>query len=187
VDSPIETRIAYVARGQGGHVTTEQLLALGLSRQSIQRKRTKGHFIPVHRGVYAVGHLPTLPIDRAKGALLAVGPGAVLSHGSAATLWEMDSTWTFPFEVIVPSKRCVNAITVHRSAALNRKDLRTHKGLRVTSPARTILDIASRLSDKRLTRIVNDSRISKRLRLSDLEDVLARFPRHPGTRRCGRL
>jgi Transcriptional regulator, AbiEi antitoxin len=183
VDALIETRIASVARGQGGHVTREQLLALGLSRQSIQRKLAKGQLIPVYRGVYAVGHLPTLPIDRAKGALLAAGRCAVLSQGSAATLWGMDSTWTFPLEVIVPSKRCVPGINVHRSTSLIRTDLRTHKGVRVTSPARTLLDIAPHLSEKRLSRIVNDARIANRLRLADLADVLARFPRHRGAKR----
>jgi hypothetical protein len=67
---------------------------------------------------------------------------------------------------------------------MTRADVRTHFGIRVTSPARTVLDCAADLSARRLARIVNDGRRSGLVRLSALTDVIQRFPRHPG---CARL
>ena len=120
--------------------------------------------------------------DRAYAAVLACGPGAVLSHGSAASLWGIYDRWWAPFEVIVETARRRPGIRAHR-AALTGSDIRRHLGIRVTSPARTILDIAPRLTDKALTRAVNDQRIARRLKLDHLAELIARLPRHRGASR----
>jgi hypothetical protein len=98
------------------------------------------------------------------------------------SLWGWDKHWSLPFEVTVTTHRQRKGIRTHRSTALTRRDVRIHYGIRVTSPARTILDVAPRYSDRRLTRLVNDARRSNHLRLPDLRDLLERFPRHPGAR-----
>jgi very-short-patch-repair endonuclease len=177
----IDRKIAALAARQRGYITRSQLLKLGLSEKAIRYRIRTGRLIPVYAGVYAVGHLPTLPQDRAVGALLACGPDAVLSHGSAATLWGIFSHWETPFEVTVPSVRQPRGIVVHR-AKLERPDMTRQAGIRVTSPARTTLDVAPRLTDRHLTRAVNDLR-HRYLRLHELADVIARFPRHPGSAR----
>ena len=163
-----------------------QLMKLGLSEKAVRHRVRIGRLIPVHAGVYAVGHLPTLPQDRAVAALLACGPGAVLSHGSAATLWGIRSHWEMPFEVTVASLRRPRGVRVHR-AKLERRDATRQLGLAVTSPARTVLDVAPRLSDKALARAVNDLRHQNRLRVHELADVLRRFPRSPGAARVRRF
>src|SRR4051794_25262564 len=86
MDERIDRQIAAVARRRGGHVTRRQLLALGLTSRQIDSRIERGWLIPAYRGVYAVGHRPVLPVDRAHGALLAAGPKTVLSHRSAASL-----------------------------------------------------------------------------------------------------
>lgn len=58
-----------------------------------------------------------------------------------------------------------------------------HLGIRVTSPARTLLDIAPRVRDKTLTRGVNDLRHARRVTIEQVADVLERYPRHPGAPR----
>jgi hypothetical protein len=85
--------------------------------------------------------------------------------------------------VTVPGQRRPAGITVHRCSRLLPRDTRTRQGIRVTSPARTLLDAAPTLSDKQLARAVNDLRHMKELRLTDLEDVVTRFTRHPGAAR----
>ena len=160
----------------------KQLLKLGLSGDQIDYRIKVGRLIPVYAGVYAVGHLPTLPQDRAFGALLACGPHAVLSHGSAASLWGIFRTWDMPFEVTVPSPRRRRGIRIHR-AALTRADITVHFGIRVTSAARMLLDITPRVRDKTLTRAVNNLRHERYLTLEQLADVLERYPRHPGAAR----
>jgi hypothetical protein len=86
-----------------------------------------------------------------------------------------------PLHVSVPGDRRRPGIVVHQAPKLTRADSRTHLGIRVTSPARTVLDCAPDLSAKRLVRIVNDGRRSGLLRLPALTDVIQRFPRHPGS------
>jgi Transcriptional regulator, AbiEi antitoxin len=179
----IDKAMAAVAKRQRGYVTRRQLLHLGLGRQAIDYRLRLGRLIPVYAGVYAVGHVPIGAADRAAGALLACGPEAVLSHGSAASLWGFFKRWELPFEVTTVGDRRPRTIRVHRSTSLTRKDIGHHLGLRVTTPARTILDIAPRLTDKALTRAVNDARLSNYLRLPALGELLERCSRHPGAKR----
>jgi very-short-patch-repair endonuclease len=163
-------------------VTRAQLLGLSLGAEAIvYRVRTRA-LIRVHNGVYAVGHEPASAVDRAYAALLACGPGALLSHASAASLWGIFERWWEPFELTVPTGRRRPGIKVHR-ATVDRKDVRRHLGLRVTSPARTVFDIAPRLTDKALTRAVNELRIGRLLKLEQLAELTARLPRHRGASR----
>jgi hypothetical protein len=146
-----------------------------------------GRLIPVHAGVYAVGHVNITPVARAFAAVLACGDRALLSHGSAATLWGYNKRWELPFEVRVATARRHPGTKVHRSRTLTRRDIDRQLGVPATSPARTALDIAPRLADKRLTRVVNDGRHGRHLNLDDLADVLKRNPTHPGTKRLKRF
>jgi len=84
-----DTAIAGLARRQYGIVACRQLLELGLSRRSIERRLENGRLHLIHRGVYAVGHQLVSQYGRWLAAVLAVGAGAVLSHRSAAALWRM--------------------------------------------------------------------------------------------------
>jgi hypothetical protein len=179
----LDAAVAALARKQHGYVTREQLLELGLGVGAIKFRIGSGQLIAVYSGVYAVGHLPSLPIDRAAAAVLACGPTAALSHGSAVSLWGWDRHWRLPFEVTSRVDRRRRGIRVHRSTALSRRDVTPHYGISVTSPARTVLDVAPRYSGRKITRLVNDARLSRLLRVADLSEVLDRNPRHPGTRR----
>jgi very-short-patch-repair endonuclease len=183
----LDPAVAALAHRQRGYVGRQQLLALGLGEAAIQYRVSVGRLIVEYAGVYAVGHRPVLPIDRAAGAVLACGPDAALSHGSAVALWGWEKRWRAPFDVTATSHRRRDGIRVHRSATLTARDVTTHYGIRVTSPARTILDATPRYTDKRLTRLLNDARRSNYLNLGDLYERLQRCPRHPGAKRLRRL
>jgi very-short-patch-repair endonuclease len=173
-----------LAGRQWGYVTRAQLLVLGLTAAAVKHLVVSGRLIRVHAGVYAVGHVNTTPVARAFAAVLACGDGALLSHGSAATLWGFNKYWDEPFEVTVwRSHRRRPGIKVHRSRVLTDSDRDCQLGVPVTSPARTALDIAPRLTDKRLIRVVNDGRHARLIHLDDLADALARNPKHPGAKR----
>jgi hypothetical protein len=174
--------VAELAKRQHGYVTRSQLLKGGLGAEAIKYRIRSGRLIRVYTGVYAVGHLPTVAIDRAHAALLACGRDAVLAHGSAASGWGIFTEWRMPFEVIVPCVRRHPGIVVHR-ARLARQDIRYTLGLRLTSPARTVLDLAPRLTPRRLVRAVDDLRHAHLIRRQHLADVVARYPRHPGAAR----
>jgi hypothetical protein len=168
--------IDRIARRHGGFVKREQLVALGLTARQIEYRIKIGRLIRVHRGVYAVGHLPRLPVDRAHGALLACGPTAVLSHRSAASVWGFYADWKFPFEVTTTVDRRPRGITVHVSRTLRRQDTTRQLGLRTTSPSRTVFDLAPRLTDRELRRQIDDGRNRHQVRVGDLWELALQFP-----------
>jgi hypothetical protein len=89
--------------------------------------------------------------------------------------------------VTVPTDRRPKGRKVHRARGLIGRDRRTHQGIRVTSPARTLLDCAPGLTDKALTRAFNDARRARLVKPIAVEDVVERFPNHPGARRLKRF
>jgi Transcriptional regulator, AbiEi antitoxin/Protein of unknown function (DUF559) len=179
----IDKAIAALARTQHGYITRQQLLDLGLGPRAIEYRVAIGRLIPVYRGVYAVGHVPLGMEARAHAAVLASGTGAVLSHGSAASLWKYVRDWSTPLEVTAKSDRRRPGITVHRATSLTHRDVTQQLGIPVTSPARTVLDMTPRLGDRQLRRFMRDARLTHTLGLSDLAELLARQPRHPATKR----
>jgi very-short-patch-repair endonuclease len=180
-------RIAEVARWQGGYVTTEQLHRIGLSRMAIEHRVTKGELIRVHHGVYAVGHLPTSSQQRAHGALLAAGERSALAGRTALAFWRNDRDWPDQLELVSARDIRLTNLIIRHSKTLLGRDIRAVQGLRVTSPARTALDIAARvateeLSGSELTRIINELRHVNKLKVHQLRDVAKRNPYHPGTK-----
>ena len=153
----ISEKIARVAERQHGHITRWQLLALGLGSGAITHRLATGELIRVHAGVYAVGYLRVEPVARAMAAVLACGEGAVLSHDSAAALWGL-RRWPDIPEVTTPEHRRRPHVHTHRSSTLEPNDLRTQLNVPTVSAGRAIFEIASRLSDKQLTRATQDAR-----------------------------
>ncbi|MGA9858531.1 MAG: type IV toxin-antitoxin system AbiEi family antitoxin domain-containing protein [Solirubrobacteraceae bacterium] len=177
-----DAAVARLAARQHGNITRAQLTECGLGAASIAWRVRRGRLFRVHLGVYAVGRPPVTPLERACAAVLAGGPGAALSHGSALALWGFSDRWPPSFDLVVALDRRPRGITVHRPARLAHRDIRSHLGIRATSPARTILDCAPGLEAKALTRLVNDALRSPWLTHAALADMRARFVLHPGTR-----
>ena len=183
----IDRAIAAVAAKQWGNITRRQLLDLGLTKQDVSYRVKVGRLYRVFRGVYSVGHPPTTPHQRASAAVLACGPGAALSHSSAMTLWGYWRQWDKPFEVTVVGDRRTSGIRVHRSTTLRRQDVTVQLGIRVTTPARTLLDMSLRLKDNALKRAVSDALHSPWMTKDQLAETLARHPTAPGSKRIAAL
>jgi very-short-patch-repair endonuclease len=136
--------LAAVAAMQHGVVARWQLLAAGFSRAVIQRLIDRGYLIPIHRGVYAVGHGRLTPRGRWMAAVLAGGAQAVLSHRAAAAVWELRP---FPggsidVTVLARSRGQTGPIQYHGARRLHPEDRSVVDGIPVTSPYRTLLDFA---------------------------------------------
>ena len=181
--TPVDALIARLAGRQHGNVTQRQLRDLGVTRNGIAHRVKLGRLHRVHRGVYAVGRSPRTALERASAAVLACGPGAVLSHHSALALWGLTPRWPATSDVIVQGDRRPTDISVHR-ARLAPADARSHQGIPVTSPARTLLDCAPKLTDRALMRAFNDARRTLGLQPGDLAGVVQRNPKYRG---AGRL
>lgn len=169
-----DEQIARIAERQHGVVARRQLLAIGLSADAIDRRLALGRLHAVHRGVFAVGHTVLSREGRWLAAVLAAGDGAVLSHQSAAALWGMRPTTRPRIDVTTPRRRRSNARVQAHHAALEAEEVALRDGIPVTSPTRTLADLAAVLPEHRLERAVNEA---ERLRL-DVD--LGRYPRLGG-------
>ena len=173
-----DAQIASLAAKQYGHVTRQQLTTSGSpGRRSRFGSRKANSSRPP--GVYAVGHPRPEGVARAAAARLACGPGAVLSHFSAAALWGLTG-WPTVHEVTVSAKRRPSGIRIHVHPTLDSRDIRVRRGIRVTSPARTVIDIAPRQTDSGRQRAVSEALLQKHMRSDQLEATLKRYPNHPG-------
>jgi hypothetical protein len=162
VEHAIDAELARLAGRQHGVVATRQLSALGLARGGVAARARAGRLHRVHRGVYAVGHTVLTVNGRRMAAVLAAGPGAVLSHASAAALWDIRPTSATRIDVSVRSaggraKR--PGLRIHRTPTLQTDEITAHQGIRVTSPARTLLDLASSLPRRALERALDEAEI----------------------------
>ena len=177
--------ISAIAPRQHGLVTYAQLLAAGIRRGAVEHRVRVGRLIRVHRGVYAVGHLHAGSLARWMAAVLACGERAVLSHLSALAHWELRPSSATKVHVTVPTcggRRPRRGIVVHRSSALAPLEVTTHRGIPVTTVARSLLDAASVLTPASLARAVERAEILALFDLAAIERSLALHPKHPGAK-----
>jgi very-short-patch-repair endonuclease len=116
-----DAKVGEIAARQHGVVTLGQLEAAGLSRRAAVGRVKAGRLHRLHRGVYAVGHSAPGHHRRWMAAVLACGEGAVLSHHSAAALWELLKPIGGPVHVSVPTtsgRTSRRGIHLHRSSTL---------------------------------------------------------------------
>ena len=99
----VDARIDEIASRQHGVVTLRQLEEVGLSRYGVAKRAKRGQLHRVHQGVYAVGHHALSLHGRFMAGVLACGDGAVLSHTSAAVLWELLKPIDGPVHITVPT------------------------------------------------------------------------------------
>lgn len=176
--------IAVVAARQGGAIAHAQLLATGLSTAAIQRRVRAGRLHARHRGVYAVGH-PRLTAEGVRwAAALACRPDGVISHASAGVAWDIVRWSTGAVHVTVgrASRARRAGLRLHRRGALAADEVTDLDGLPVTTPARTLLDLAaSGLEGRRLEAALDRAELLRLLDFADLDALLVRYPGRPGT------
>jgi very-short-patch-repair endonuclease len=178
-----DAEIAQLAFKQHGVVTLEQLRQAGLGTGAIELRVRNGRLHRLHRGVFAVGHTRISQEGRWLAAVLALGPGAVLSHVSAAALWGIRHSSSAYVHVTVPTaggRRRRRGIVVHRCLSLGPTDIGEEQGIAVTSVSRTLLDLAGMLAPSRLERATERSLALRLFDLRAVEAVLNANPRRPG-------
>jgi very-short-patch-repair endonuclease len=180
-----DAEIAALAQRQHGVVSRTQLRALGLADPAITKRAARGRLHRVHRGVYAVGHPVLAARGRWMAAVLAAGPHAVLSHASAAALWELRASAAVIVDVTIAGggSRKRPRLRIHRARDLTGQTT-THDGIRVTTPARTILDLAATLQRRPLERLLDQAESA---RLTDIASLAALARAHAGHRGAGKL
>lgn len=171
-------------RPQGGVATRGQLIAeAGLSPRTIDTRARRGRLFTVHRGVYALS--PVLGTHGARvAAVLACGAGAVLSHESAAELWGLPVVPPRLHHVTVPvgGGRRLAGVTRHRTRGFGPGDVVRVGGILVTTPARTLIDLAAASSTAAMRRLLREAQYARLIVPADLAAALDRHPGHRGVR-----
>lgn len=187
-NDPVDVRIGEIAACQGGRITTSQLVALGLSRSTIHHRVRVGRLICEHRSVYRVGYRAPGREGRWHGALAAV-------HGGALSFWDAGSKHELWF-----SDRPAVHVTVDGYSGRNhRDDVRVHRmrlpethvevldGLRVTTVARTVVDMAFVMTRKQLVHVLDRAERREDFALVDLAAIVGSFKRRKGIPALRRL
>jgi very-short-patch-repair endonuclease len=165
--------VALLATKQHGVVGRRQLLSLGVDQATMKRWLRNGRLHRLHREAFAVGHASLNQRGRWLAAVLACGEGALLSHGSAASLWGLRRP-RGPAHVTAPSGRQFrpgrDGIRLHRGR-LHEGDATEREGIPVTSVARTLFDLAEVVSQRELRRAWEEADRLKLLRLVAVERI----------------
>jgi len=178
--SESQSRQAWeLARRQHGVVTRGQLLDLGFSTEAIKHRVQKGRLHPIVRGVYAVGRRELKPEGRWMAGVLTCGPGAVLSHRSAAALWEFGNEHPHYIDVSVrrTSEARLSGVRCHRRPSLPSNEAELRRNIPVTTPVRTFLDLATVTGPKTLERAINEA---DKLEVIDADALRKALDEHPG-------
>ena len=178
--------IGLIAAAQRGRVARRQLLRAGISSKMIRTRVSGGLLYPLHCGVYAVGHPGAVGLGAETAALLAAGERAVLSHDTAAALWNLRPrlVGAAAVHLSVPVGGCPrrSGICAHRTRTLLSRDVGVRAGLPVTSAARTLVDIAGALRPRERELALDEGLRNRILNRDQVADAIARAGNRTGTK-----
>lgn len=161
-----------------------------MSAKAIQHRLATGRLRLVTRGVYVVGRPELTQRGRWMAAVLASGRGAMISHLSAAALWEMHRPGRqTPIDVVVPRPTTHRraGVRMHRRLGLRDGERREVDGIPVTDPLSTLVDIAVELTTAELERAVNEAIQRDLVDPEAMQIELGGFPPRPGAGQLRRL
>lgn len=170
-----------LASSQHGVVLTRQLGRLGFGRNVVARMRRQGLLVPVRHGAFVVGRSTPSEWQAVVAAVLSV-EGSVISHATAARLHALDGiAHGSMIELSVPHPRRprLAGVVVHRTKLLA-EDVQLYRAVPVTTPARTIIDMAGRLNEDVLARVIDEGCIARRWTPASILSALERLGWHTG-------
>jgi very-short-patch-repair endonuclease len=148
-------------------------VAVGLSRNGIARRAKRGALHRQYLGVYSVGHAALSRDGEMLAAVLAAGDCAALGHDSVAELFELMRGRSPELHVVVPKRRTVPGVRVHR-ATLHPLDVVVYRGIPVTNVARTLVDLSETWSADELTYAIGEAAFHNRFSLEATRRAMGR-------------
>lgn len=176
--------LCYLARRGHGAFTRAEAVEAGVPNSSLQRRLKAQVVVRLYPGVYSTAALRPSWMRDLAAALAWGGESAIVSHRSAARLWQLPG---FPLVVEISLPRALKpprrGLVIH-SQIVESDDRRLIERVPVTSPARTIVDLATVVERPQLAIALDDA---LRRRLVDIRDLEARAARMKGRRGTRRL
>jgi very-short-patch-repair endonuclease len=178
-----------MARRQHGVVTRRALEGLGFTEEAIEHRIATGRLHRLAAGVYAVGRPELTPHGRWMAAVLACGHDAVLSHRSAAELWGIGYEERGRIDVSIrrPSKIRRKGLKVRTRPSLGAINVTRRRGIPVTDPVQTLIELATELPPLRLERAVNEADKLDLVDPETLRDALHGHAGQPGVKKLATL
>jgi Transcriptional regulator, AbiEi antitoxin len=163
VDRSSIDQLLTLAATQHQLFTVQQAAAIGVSPAMVRSASDRGWVRRERQGVYVVAGAGPSRWRPVLAAAMAAGPDAVVSHGTAASIHRFHGVIPNEIELTIPSpgRRYLQDVRVHRSATLLCGDVVQRSGVRVTSPVRTIIDLADRFKEPLLGAIVDEGSIAR--------------------------
>ncbi len=143
----------------------------------LETRVRRGRLERVHPGVYCVAGAPKTFEQRVCAATAWAGPGAVASHRTAGYLWQMVERSPTVDDVWVPRRRTrpPPGVCAHYSETLSRRDRGTLRRVPVTSPPRTLIDLAAVLPEDlievALSRAIVERRVTAKVLRARIHDM----------------
>ena len=176
-----ETRVGEIAGGQRNLITLDQLAALGIGRNAIEHRLASGRWQRLHKGVYLIGPAPPTLSARAWAAVFSCGEGSVLSHRTAAALWRLlPAGDELHVSVAGRNPGVRRGVVVHRVIELAADEITTSGDLPLTTPARTIWDLAATEPLRDVEAALAEARIHRLATDLQIKAVIQRAPTRPG-------
>ena len=182
------SKISAIASGQYGVVSLEQLLSVGFTRRMVDIAVANGRLLPLHRGVFAVGHMPRDPRARRRAATLAINTGAWVSNRSCAVHYRVLRKRPGPIHVTVPGgggRKQRSGIVVHR-ARLAEDERTVFEDVPCTTMSRTLLDLSAERPGE-LETAIKTAGDRELLSVSECLMLMERYPGRPGSPLLRRL
>jgi very-short-patch-repair endonuclease len=180
----LEERLVRLARSQDGILGRSQLIEAGLGPSGVDHRVAARRLHVLWRGIYALGRREISRRGWLRAAVMACGPGAALSHRSAAELWSLAPRAKGPIHVTVQTsagRRQRPGITIHRSALPAEETVRLD-GILVTNVARTLVDVAETEPRRRVERMIDEAQFRGRFQRDAVAAAIERNPGRTGAR-----
>jgi very-short-patch-repair endonuclease len=168
-----------LASAQHGVVTRAQLRAAGIGDAAVRRRLSRGELVAVSLSVLRFTAAPVTDEQRAVAAVLDVGHGAVVARESAAALWGLSGFRVAPVQLVRPragARRTSALAEVRTTTVLGPGHVGERHGIPLTTPARTLCDLAPGLHPTRLEWLFHKMwslRLLDRDRLAETAEELA--------------
>lgn len=174
--------LGELAARQHGAVARRQLAGVGVTASMVKSRVASGRLVRLHRGVYAVGHARLRREGWWMAAVLAAGPGALLSHRDAAALHGLRSVGDRRRVEVTTRGRAASSarIEVHATSVLGLADADSVAGIPVTGVARTLVDLAGAVTPRELAKALEEAERQQRFDLHAIELAMAATARRNG-------
>lgn len=172
----VDAAMADLATRQHGVVTRQQLRASGMSDTMIRRRIETGRLHRIHPGVYAVGHASPSRRGRLLAASFFAGPDAAIARRTALEVWRIWRQSDRPIDIVVTTRtRRTAGVEVHHSRVLPDEHVSTDGDVRVTTPARTLMDLCLELDALQIANIIHEMKYRRIYDRGDFQRCVQRM------------